>query len=70
MDAGDRFWDIVCAYRQLMGVIIGFELTLLVLSLVTFWLSKPGTGAHVISLFNVALMAGAILFVGYFFQRC
>lgn len=68
--ARERFWDLVCAYRPLLGAAFVFNVALLVLTAFTLGTVDRDTGAFVISVVNLGLVGVTCLGVGYCLWRC
>lgn len=70
MTVRDRFWDIICAYRAVIGIVLLVDITLFVLTVFTLVGAEPGTGPFVISVLNTVILTSTLAMAAYVLWQC
>ncbi len=70
MNTGDRFWKLLCDYRQLLRYLFALAVALAVLTVISIAVTERGTAEYVISVFNLSVLALVFVLVGYCLRRC
>lgn len=69
-DIQTRFWDLVCSYSLGLWSVFAVAITLLLLSLVTFFFIPPGTSGHFIIQIDLVLFGSVSMAILLLQWRC
>lgn len=70
MSMRERFWNLLCDYRQLLRYLFALAVGLAVLTVISIAAAERGTAEYVISVFNVGVLGLVFVLVGYCLRRC
>ena len=66
----ERLWEMLCAVSQYVFILFILSAILLILSLISLFLTEPGTGSRVILYVDLALLGPFTACMFYILYRC
>ncbi len=66
----DRFWPVVCAYKQIWFALLGIEILLSLLLVISVWLSSADPYTEAIIYVDLAIVGVGLVLSAFVLFRC